>query len=230
MTSDSIRTRPRMSEPRISPTAPGLRAIASAADADGAALCERAEPGREGEREARRDDRPFGDLSSAGGSLGSLRVKRRGCAGDQHESECQSGTSVHDPSLLHKPGGFAPPDPPSPSLAGAPAPRAAPAGAPTGALGSHSPGGRRRTPHRRRSGGPCAPRRSGGRAYRRARLPRGLRPADPIAQQPNPRGFAPDGHGYRNHVRPPPARGPRAAHRVRARPARAPRRQRPGGR
>ena len=80
----------------------GLRAMASVADADGPALRERAEAGREGEREARGDDRPLGDLSSAGGSLGSLRVKRRGSAGNQHESECQSGTSVHDPSLLQE--------------------------------------------------------------------------------------------------------------------------------
>jgi hypothetical protein len=36
------------------------------------------------------------------------------------------------------PGGFAPPDPPSPSLAGAPVPRSVPAGAPVARLVRHA--------------------------------------------------------------------------------------------
>src|SRR4029453_10837416 len=61
--------------------------------ADSPPLRERAKAGGEGEREARGDDRPLGDLRRAGSSLGPLRVKRRGRAGNQHQSECQNGTS-----------------------------------------------------------------------------------------------------------------------------------------
>ena len=74
MTSDSISTRPRISEPRMSPDAPGLRAMASAA-ALAAPLAERAEPGRERERESGGDDRPLGDLAP-GRHRRFLRVKR----------------------------------------------------------------------------------------------------------------------------------------------------------
>jgi hypothetical protein len=58
------------------------------------------------------------------------RRRRRLCREDRraesNASESKRESRVH----LFLPGGFAPPDPPSPSLAGAPMPRSAPAGAP----------------------------------------------------------------------------------------------------
>ena len=74
-------------------------------------------------------------------------------------------------------GGLRPPDPLTPSLAGAPAPRRS-GGARPRAMANG--GLRPRTPLRRRSRGPLAPRRSGGARPWRACTYRGLRPPDPL--------------------------------------------------
>ena len=100
MTRDSIRTRPRISAPRMSPVALGIARDRFGGRGNRLALAERAERGGNPQREAGGDHRPLDDLDARRAGARLLRVKRKRDARHHHERRCPESPFAHNQFLL----------------------------------------------------------------------------------------------------------------------------------